>query len=60
MSLISSLKSFLLQCARVWTVTKKPTKEEFRTTAQAAGIGILIIGALGFIISLAIRILKGL
>jgi len=59
MSIISSLKSFLLQCARVWTVTKKPTKEEFRTTAQAAGIGIIIIGAIGFIISIAIRILKG-
>ena len=53
-------KYTILDMARNIMAEHKPTKEEFRTTAQAAGIGILIIGALGFIISLAIRILKGL
>jgi protein transport protein SEC61 subunit gamma-like protein len=53
---ISKTKSFLLKCARVWHVTRKPTTQEFKTTASASGIGILGIGALGFFISLIVKI----
>lgn len=36
---------------------RKPTKEELKITAQAAGIGMLLIGLIGFIISTIIRLL---
>ncbi|MBU0615899.1 MAG: protein translocase SEC61 complex subunit gamma [Nanoarchaeota archaeon] len=44
------LKSFFLECKRVLTVTKKPDKMEFTTIVKAAGLGMIIIGALGFLI----------
>ncbi len=45
-------KSFLKECRRVLQITKKPSKEEYKTIAKVTGIGILLIGALGFIISI--------
>lgn len=49
-------KEFFMKCNRVWTVMRKPTKEEFKVIAQASGLGLLVIGLLGFIISLIFRL----
>ena len=50
------VKSFLLQCGRVWHLLKKPTNEEFKTVAKVSALGILAIGAVGFIIADVIKI----
>ena len=47
------LKSFLKECIRVLQITKKPSKEEYKAIVKVTGIGIVLIGALGFIISIA-------
>ncbi len=44
------LKEFIKECKRVLRVTKKPTKDEFKNIVKISGIGILIIGLIGFII----------
>ena len=44
-----------MKCGRVWAVTKKPTSLEFKTVAKASAIGILVIGFVGFVVSMAIR-----
>lgn len=46
------LKRFIKETVRVLRVTKKPNKQEYWTTVKVTGIGIGIIGALGFIIFL--------
>lgn len=51
-----SLKSFFEKCKRVWLVLKKPTKEELLKVAKVSAVGILIIGLIGFIISLIMKI----
>lgn len=51
-SIKQRLKSFLIECRRVWQVTKKPTKEELKTIVKVTGIGTLIIGFIGFIINM--------
>jgi len=51
-SLTQKFKSFLVECRRVWQVTKKPTKEELKVIVKITGIGILVIGALGFVINM--------
>ncbi len=51
------LKTFFLQSARVWRVLKKPSYEEFKTVSKISALGILVIGFLGFLISLAMRVL---
>ena len=40
---------------RVWRLLKKPTMEEFKTIAKVTAIGLLIIGAVGFAISVVIK-----
>ncbi|MDO8564261.1 MAG: protein translocase SEC61 complex subunit gamma [Nanoarchaeota archaeon] len=52
----SKIKSFILQSKRVWHVLKKPSKEEFLMVAKVSAIGILALGALGFIISDIIKL----
>lgn len=47
-----NIKSFIRECIRVLQITKKPTKEEYKTIVKITGLGIIIIGALGFIISI--------
>ena len=45
-------KRFINECVRVLRVTKKPDKVEFTTIVKISGLGILIIGLLGFIIQM--------
>ena len=45
-------KEFLQECRRVLLVTKKPTKDEFKTIFKISGLGILLIGFIGFLIHL--------
>jgi len=43
------------QYKRVWRLLKKPTKQEFTTIAKVSAIGLLIIGAFGFVISMLVK-----
>ena len=49
--------SFLVECKRVWQVTKKPTMTELKTVVKVTGLGILAIGALGFVINMIWQLL---
>ncbi len=51
-SLWIKIKGFINECVRVLRVTKKPDKVEFITIVKASGLGILIIGMVGFIIQM--------
>jgi protein transport protein SEC61 subunit gamma-like protein len=51
-SMSTRFKSFVKECVRVFKITKKPTKEEFKTISKVAGLGILVIGLIGFIVHL--------
>ena len=44
------LGTFIVECKRVLNITKKPNKEEFLAIFKVAGLGLLIIGLMGFII----------
>ncbi|MBX4212566.1 protein translocase SEC61 complex subunit gamma [Candidatus Pacearchaeota archaeon] len=50
------MRSFFVQCVRVWHLLRKPSTYEFKTVAKISALGVLAIGALGFIVSDAIRI----
>ena len=54
---VPKIKSFGIQCLRVWHVLKKPTGDEFKAIAKVSALGILAIGAVGFLISDIIKIL---
>ena len=50
------VKSFYLQCVRVWQLLRKPTNEEFKTVAKISALGILAIGAVGFLVADIIKV----
>jgi len=52
MKIIAKLKSFLNQCKITLRLTKRPTKDEFYRISLISGLGILIMGAIGFVIYL--------
>lgn len=54
-----SLVDFIKLCQRVLHVSRKPGREEFLNVAKITGIGVIIIGAIGFIISIAAQLLSG-
>ena len=51
------IKRFLKETRRVLRLTKKPNKEEFKTTVKVTGLGAAVIGALGFVIFLIKQLL---
>ena len=54
--IILKLREFIAKCNRVWTVMRKPTKEELKIVAQASGLGLLLMGLIGFAISMTMRL----
>ncbi|MEA3229516.1 MAG: protein translocase SEC61 complex subunit gamma [archaeon] len=44
------LKRKLLEWKRVLSITKKPSKDEFLTSSKITGIGMILIGFVGFLI----------
>lgn len=57
MALLEKLKDFWIQCKRVMRITKKPGKEEFWTIVKVSGLGILLIGFIGFLAHMIYQVL---
>jgi protein transport protein SEC61 subunit gamma and related proteins len=57
--IFTKTKSFILKCKRVWYVLRKPTRKEFETIAKVSAVGILILGFIGFLISLVMKMIFG-
>jgi protein transport protein SEC61 subunit gamma-like protein len=55
----TSVSSFITECKRVLVVTKKPTSQEYRTLIKVCGIGILLIGLVGFLVATVKTLLFG-
>lgn len=52
------IKRYIEECRRVLKVTKKPDSIEFKTIVKVSGLGMAIIGIVGFLIQLAVEILR--
>ena len=50
-------KRFLGECLRVLRVTRKPSKIEFKTIVKVSGLGMIIIGLIGFMITMLKQLL---
>jgi protein transport protein SEC61 subunit gamma-like protein len=57
---IDELKAFIQQCRRVLIITRKPTRDEFINVSKVTGLGICLLGAIGFAIHVPIMYIKGL
>ncbi|MEK6967261.1 MAG: protein translocase SEC61 complex subunit gamma [Nanoarchaeota archaeon] len=57
MKVLAELKRFLSECLRVLKITRKPTGEEFKTIVKVSGLGIALIGMLGFVLQVGKQLL---
>ncbi len=60
MKLLTKIISFLRESKRVFQVTKKPTKNEYKTIVKVSALGIAIIGTIGFIINILAQVIPKL
>jgi protein transport protein SEC61 subunit gamma-like protein len=51
------VKRFIKEAMRVLRITKKPSKEEYKSIVKVTSLGIAVIGAIGFIIFLGKQLL---
>ena len=56
-SYLIRFKSFINECIRVLRVTRKPSKDEFKTRVKVSGLGMIIIGLIGFVITMIKQLL---
>jgi len=52
------IKRYIEECKRVLKVTRKPDSLEFKTIVKVSGLGMAIIGIVGFLIHLFVEVLK--
>jgi protein transport protein SEC61 subunit gamma and related proteins len=52
-----SVVSFIKQCRRVLIVSKRPDMEEYQNVSKVTGIGVIIIGVIGFIVSIIAQLI---
>ncbi len=57
---LEEIKAFLEQCRRVLMITRKPTTEEYINVAKITGLGITLLGVLGYIIHVPIQYIKSI
>ena len=50
-------RGFFNESVRVLKVTRKPSKLEFQTIVKASGLGMIIIGLIGFIMTMLKQLL---
>jgi len=51
-SIFSGIKRFFRSARRIFVVSKKPDRGEYSTIAKVTGLGIIIIGIIGFVLIL--------
>ena len=53
-----NFKEKFAEYGRVMKVTKKPDSEEFKAIVKASGLGIIVIGMVGFIIAMIVQLIQ--
>ena len=56
-NLIARLKAFSLQARRVVLVSTKPDPDEFKVSMKITGLGMLVIGVIGFVVFMIFALL---
>ncbi|MAG60168.1 protein translocase SEC61 complex subunit gamma [archaeon] len=56
-SFLAKAKRFWKQTVRVLRITKKPGKEEYLTVVKVTGLGMAVIGLVGFLIFMIKQVL---
>ncbi len=48
----------LNQYVRLWRIMRKPSMDEFKMISKVSAVGVLLLGLMGFLINLAVSLIK--
>jgi protein transport protein SEC61 subunit gamma-like protein len=54
---MSKLSKFWKSSKRIFLISKKPSSKEYWTMAKVVGLGMILIGIIGFIVKLIFKLL---
>jgi protein transport protein SEC61 subunit gamma-like protein len=60
MNEIDKVRDFVQHALRVLNISYHPTQEEFNTTAKITGLGMVLIGVIGYLITLVFGVIDKL
>lgn len=55
----NKLKEFFESSKRILLIAKKPSNKEYWAMAKIVGLGMIIIGVIGFIVKLTMNLISG-
>ena len=55
-TMIDKMTAFIEDSKRILTVSKKPAQQEFMVMAKVTGIGIIVIGLIGYTLQLLFQL----
>ena len=58
MNVMSMARDFIARSIRVMRVSYRPTQEEFNMTAKITGLGMVLIGVVGYVITLIFSLIE--
>jgi len=58
MSVSGTLKKAYSETRRILRLTRKPKKSEFEETAKITGVGMIVVGLVGFIVFMVSEIIR--
>lgn len=57
--MFKKIKDFFVSSKRILLISKKPTPKEFWSMAKVIGLGMVVIGVIGFIVRFIMNIISG-
>lgn len=54
---MSKLSRFITQSSRVLRITRKPSKEEYKAIVKISGLGMAVMGGMGFLLHMIKQLL---
>ncbi len=57
--MVKKIKEFFESAKRILLIAKKPTNKEYWAMAKIVGLGMVIIGLIGFIVRLIMNLISG-
>lgn len=57
--MVNKIKEFFESSKRILLIAKKPGKKEYWAMAKIVGIGMIVIGVIGFIVRIIMNIIGG-
>ena len=56
---MKKIKDFFASSKRIFLIAKKPTGKEYWTMAKVVGLGMVVIGVIGYLVKLILGLISG-